>query len=211
MRPSVGNGGGDAPQRFPNKIKPPQIFSSPPIFTPVESSPSRPRIHLTMRCQARRGRRRGSVLSQAQIPGPLQRSPSGRGAGNEGDGVGCSRHRIPRSEGRASEAHRQGAHAVANITRRRGDKDGGDGGGSQMIQTHPPGEGPGRHGAPSGGNLPGHRPGYGRHSARRTLSKPDPTPGHPRARPEDRRRLARETHAAGKDVERGAGRSHIFT
>ncbi|MDR7030378.1 hypothetical protein J2X08_003155 [Rhizobium rosettiformans] len=86
---------GDAPQRFLNKIRPPHIFSSPPISTPLESTPSRPRIHLTMRCQARRGRRRGSVLSQAQIPGPLQRSPSGRGAGNEGDGVGCSRHRIP--------------------------------------------------------------------------------------------------------------------
>ncbi len=37
-----------------------------------------------MRCQARRGRRRGGVLSQAQIPGPLQRSPSGRGGGSDG-------------------------------------------------------------------------------------------------------------------------------
>jgi len=86
-----------------------------------------------------------------------------------------------------------------------------------MIETHPPGEGPGRTGAPSGGNLPGHRPGYGRHSLGRTLSKPDPTPGqssvlgsNPRmTRTEDRRRLAREMHAAGKNAERGAGRSHI--
>ncbi len=37
-----------------------------------------------MRCQARRGRRRGGVLSQAQIPGPLQRSPSGRRGGSDG-------------------------------------------------------------------------------------------------------------------------------
>ena len=32
---------------------------------------------------------------------------------------------------------------------------------------------------------------------------------NPRTRTEDRRRLARETHAAGKNAERGAGRSHI--
>jgi hypothetical protein len=32
---------------------------------------------------------------------------------------------------------------------------------------------------------------------------------NPRTRTEDRRRLARETHAAGIDAERGAGRSHI--
>jgi hypothetical protein len=42
-----------------------------------------------------------------------------------------------------------------------------------------------------------------------------PAPGHssvilgPDPRTEDRRRLARETHAAGKNAERGAGRSHI--
>jgi hypothetical protein len=38
-----------------------------------------------------------------------------------------------------------------------------------MTRPHPPGEGPGRNGAPSGGNLPGHRPGSGRHSLGRTL------------------------------------------
>ena len=37
-----------------------------------------------MRCQARRGRRRGRVLSQVQTPGPLQRSPSGRRGGSDG-------------------------------------------------------------------------------------------------------------------------------
>ena len=148
-----------------------------------------------MRCQARRGRRRGSVLSQAQIPGPLQRSPSGRGAGNEGDEVGCPLHRIPRSEGRASEAHRQGAHAVANIQaagriKRRGwwtianDRKTSPGRGSRSdwctIRREPPGP-PAR---------------LTRHLT--VMPKPDPRPvilwdeG-----PEDRRRLARETHAAG--------------
>ncbi len=44
---------------------------------------------------------------------------------NEGVAVGCRQTWIPRSEGRASEAHRQGANAVANIqtagrTKRRG-------------------------------------------------------------------------------------------
>jgi hypothetical protein len=39
-----------------------------------------------------------------------------------------------------------------------------------------------------------------------------PAPGHSwNASSEDRRRLARETHAAGIDAERGAGRSHINT
>ncbi|RKE84666.1 hypothetical protein DFO46_1437 [Rhizobium sp. AG855] len=71
---------GDEFRTFPNKIKPRHIFSSPTLFPFVESSLSRPRIHLTMRCQARRGRRRGGGLSQIQIPGPLQRSPSGRRA-----------------------------------------------------------------------------------------------------------------------------------
>jgi len=74
---------GDKSQNFPNKINAPNIFSSSPIFPPVDSTPSRPRIHLTMRCQARRGRRRERGLSQIQDPGPLQRSPSGRGAGTK--------------------------------------------------------------------------------------------------------------------------------
>jgi hypothetical protein len=55
---------GDELQRFPNKIKPRHVFSSPPIFPLVDSGLSRPRIHLTMRCQARRGRRRDGGLSQ---------------------------------------------------------------------------------------------------------------------------------------------------
>jgi hypothetical protein len=46
------------------------------------------------------------------------------------------------------------------------------------------------------------------------MPQPDPRPVilGPRVKPEDdedRRRLARETHAAGKNAERGAGRSHI--
>jgi hypothetical protein len=80
--------GGRLP-KIPQQNQQNKVFSSPPISTLLDSSLSRLRIHLTMRCQARQGRRRGGVLSQAQIPGPLQRSPSGRGAGNEGDGVGC--------------------------------------------------------------------------------------------------------------------------
>jgi len=71
--------GGRLP-RILQRIQQNKIFSSPPISTLVDSSPSRLRIHLTMRCQARRGRRRVRALSQVQIPGPLQRSPSGRGA-----------------------------------------------------------------------------------------------------------------------------------
>ncbi|MDQ0420905.1 hypothetical protein J2045_001932 [Peteryoungia aggregata LMG 23059] len=81
---------GDEFEKIPSKIKPRHVFSSPTISTLVDSALSRPRIHLTMRCQARRGRRRRRALSQVQTPGPLQRSPSGRGAGNQGDRVGCS-------------------------------------------------------------------------------------------------------------------------
>jgi hypothetical protein len=44
----------------------------------------------------------------------------------------------------------------------------------------------------------------------RMTPQPDPRPVILwDAGPEDRRRLARETHAAGIDAERGAGRSHI--
>jgi len=46
------------------------------------------------------------------------------------------------------------------------------------------------------------------HSSEETAAA-GPAPGHSLGKPEDRRRLARETHAAGKDAERGAGRSHI--
>ena len=61
---SISRKKGDDFGKIPNKIKPRHVFSSPPISTLVDSSPSRPRIHLTMRCQARRGRRRGGALSQ---------------------------------------------------------------------------------------------------------------------------------------------------
>ena len=116
---------GDVPQRFSNKIKPRHIFSSPTISTPVDSSPSRPRIHLTMRCQARRGRRRGGVLSQAQIPGPLQRSPSGRGAGNEGDEVGCPGTGYPDRKD-VPQRHTDKAPALSRTSRQRGETNGGD-------------------------------------------------------------------------------------
>ncbi len=60
------------------------------------------------------------------------------------------------------QRHTDKAPTLSRISRRRGEQNGGDDGRSPMIQKHPPGEGPGRHGAPSGGNLPGHRPGSGR-------------------------------------------------
>jgi hypothetical protein len=81
---------------------------------------------------------------------------------NEGLAVGCRQTWIPRSEGRASEAHRQGANAVANTQTAGRNKRRGCGPGRKWPDDHPPGEGPGRYGAPSDGNLPGHRPGSGR-------------------------------------------------
>ena len=149
-----------------------------------------------MRCQARRDRRRGSVLSQAQIPGPLQRSPSGRGAGNEGDGVGCPLHRIPRSEGRASEAHRQGAHAVAKIQTAGRIKRRGCAPGRKWPWHHP------RARVPVG--LVHHPAGTSRatgqaEASSRMTRQPDPRPVilGPDPRTKDRRRLARETHVSG--------------
>jgi hypothetical protein len=162
-----------------------------------------------MRCQARRGRRRGGVLSQAQIPGPLQRSPSGRGAGNEGDGVGClftgypDRKDVPqrhtdkaltpsRTYQTAGRIKRRGWRRIAN------DPTSSPGRGSRSewctIRREPPGP-PAR---------------LWQTFPREDSVKAGPAPGHPwNASSKDRRRLARETHAAGKNAERGAGRSHI--
>jgi hypothetical protein len=152
-----------------------------------------------MRCQARRGRRRSGALSQVQDPGPLQRSPSGRGAGTRAWRSDGRQTRIPRSEGRASEAHRQGANAVANIqtagrTKRRGWTPG-----RKWPDDHPPGEGPRSVWCTIRREPPGPPARLWQTFREEDSAAAGPAPGHPwNASSKDRRRLARETHAAGQ-------------
>jgi hypothetical protein len=196
---------------FPTESNPETFFSSPPIFPPIDSLPSRPRIHLTMRCQARRGRRRGGALSQVQDPGPLQRSPSGRGAGTRGWRSDAAKPGYPDRKG-VPQRHTDKAPMLSRTSRQRGEQNGGDGRQAANGQTIiPRARVPGRYGAPSGGNLPGHRPGYGRHSARRTLPQPDPRPVIPGTQvPRTVAALPERRMQRDKNAERGAGRSHIL-
>lgn len=166
-----------------------------------------------MRCQARRGRRRGRGLSQIQIPGPLQRSPSGRGAGNEGDGVGCPNTGYP---DRKDVPQR---HTDKAPTPSRTSPDGGADktAGMRTEVANDQGRIP-RARVPVG--MVHHPAGTSRATGQAMAehssedpAKAGPAPGRTsdgsKDRHDARRRLARETHAAGIDAERGAGRSHI--
>ena len=162
-----------------------------------------------MRCQARRGRRRGGVLSQAQIPGLLQRSPSGRRGGSDGGRSDAGRLKplIGRTCLRGTQTRRprrREHHQTAGRIKRRGwrrianDPTSSPGRGSRSawctIRREPPGP-PAR---------------LWQTFPREDSVAAGPAPGHSwNASSKDRRCLARETHAAGKNAERGAGRSHI--
>ena len=162
-----------------------------------------------MRCQARRGRRRGGVLSQAQIPGPLQRSPSGRGGGSDGGHPDAGRLKPPigRTCLRGTQTRRQccrehpgsGANKTAGMR-------------AEVANDRSPIP---RARVPVG--LVHHPAGTSRATGQAEAPSHDdaaagPAPGRRwNSRFNARRRLARETHAAGIDAERGAGRSHIHT
>ncbi|SIP92220.1 hypothetical protein SAMN05880561_101241 [Rhizobium sp. RU33A] len=188
-------------------------FFIPAHFHALTLIPSRPRIHLTMRCQARRGRRRGGVLSQAQIPGPLQRSPSGRGGGSDGGQPDAGRLQPPigRTCLRGTQTRRQcchehpgsGANKTAGMQAEVDDQSFIPRARVPVGMVHHP-AGTSRATGQALADIPS-----GGLCQSRTLR---PVILDPRVKPEDdedRRRLARETHAAGIDAERGAGRSHI--
>ena len=160
-----------------------------------------------MRCQARRGRRRGGVLSQAQIPGPLQRSPSGRRGGSDGGRSDAGRLKplIGRTCLRGTQTRRQRCREHPDSGAK---QTAGMGAGPQMARRSSPGRGSRSDWCTIRREPPGPPARLKRHLM--VTSQPDPRPVIPRDEgPEDRRRLARETHAAGIDAERGAGRSHI--
>ncbi len=163
-----------------------------------------------MRCQARRGRRRGGVLSQAQIPGPLQRSPSGRGGGSDGgrSDAGRLKPTIGRTCLRGTQTRRprcrehpdSGAKQTAGMRA-----------GPHMARRSSPGRGSWPDWCTIRREPPGPPARLWQKLPREDSAKPDPTPGRTSDfGPDARRRLARETHAAGIDAERGAGRSHIY-
>ena len=162
-----------------------------------------------MRCQARRGRRRGGVLSQAQIPGPLQRSPSGRGAGTKVTRSDASLPDTPIGRtclrGTQTRRPRRREHPDGGA-----DKTAGMRAGPQMARRSSPGRGSRSDWCTIRREPPGPPARLWQTCPREDSAKAGPAPGHSwNASSEDRRRLARETHAAGIDAERGAGRSHI--
>ncbi len=147
------------PAAIPQRNQTPTHFFIPPISTLVDSSPSRPRIHLTMRCQARRGRRRGACCRRHKSPARCNGLPPDEGLDTKVTGSDAQELDTPigRTCLRGTQTRRR---CCREHPRQRGETNGGD---EDQVENdrrpHPPGEGPGRIGAPSGGNLPGHRPG----------------------------------------------------
>ena len=131
---------------------------------------------------------------------------------NEGEGVGCPVTGYPDRKD-VPQRHTDKAPALSRTPRQRGETNGGDDGEVANDQARIP-----RARVPVG--LVHHPAGTSRATGQAEASShgdaaAGPAPGQssvilgPDPRTEDRRRLARETHAAGKNVERGAGRSHI--
>jgi hypothetical protein len=190
---------GDELQRFPNRIKPRNIFFIPAHFSSHRLAPVPPSDTPDDAMSGEAGPAPGRSTVAGARPRPAATVSLRTWGWNEGLAVGCRQTWIPRSEGRASEAHRQGANAVANIqtagrTKRRGWTPG-----RKWPDDHPPGEGPRSVWCTIRREPPGPPARLWQTFREEDSAAAGPAPGHPwNASSKDRRRLARETHAAGQ-------------
>ncbi len=181
---------------------PPPIFVHP-LPTCRRITPFRHRIHRTMRSLARRDRRRGRRLSQVENPGRCNGLPP-REAEGETVRTGSPSPPLTRACLRGTQT---GARELEKAPRR---KDGGvDRAGANAA---PPSAGEGQAGRyhPAGSSrATGQASAKVRH---RTDARSTPIrAGRCRdVKSRQRRRHARETHAVGKNAERGAARSHLL-
>ncbi|SIQ93405.1 hypothetical protein SAMN05880561_10660 [Rhizobium sp. RU33A] len=112
--PSIPEKGGRA-DAIPQQNQTPTCFFIPHHFHPRRLTPVPPSDTPDDAMSGEAGPAPGASTLAGANPRPAATVSLRTRGWYEGDGVGCPCHWIPRSEGRASEAHRQGANAVANI------------------------------------------------------------------------------------------------
>jgi hypothetical protein len=191
---------------FPTKSKPDTVFHPPP-FSPFYTIPVPPSDTPGDAMSGEAGPAPGLSTVAGVRPRPAATVSLRTWGWNEGLAVGCREIWIPRSEGRASEAHSQGANAVANIQTAGRNKRRGCGPVANDQGLIP------RARVPVG--MVHHPAGTSRATGQAEASPhvmPQPDP-----RPVERRTsvttpvaaLPERRMSAGIDAERGAGRSHI--